>query len=141
MASFVFYFSFFILFGRAASPHKKSSYFVGAFFVGLRRAIRSITFALAPSARAAARAAPTRFGGSASIPLAQGASSTVITSLLFIASAILLMRITGSDLYFILPFFYRFCPRKSNFIVVETGHALSLHWVKSVTKINFMCPA
>jgi hypothetical protein len=37
-----------------------------------------------------------------------------------------LMRITGSDLYFILSFFYRFCRRKLNFNV-ETGHALSLH--------------
>jgi hypothetical protein len=54
------------------------------------------------------------------------------------------MRITGSDLYFILSFFYRFCRQKSDFIVsdfiVETGHALSLHGAKSVTKMNFMCP-
>ena len=51
----------------------------------------------------------------------------------------LLMRIIGLDLYFILSFFYRFCRRKSDFIV-ETGHALSLHGAKSVTKMNFMCP-
>ena len=66
--------------------------------MGLRRAIRSITFALAPSARAAARAAPTRFGGSATIPLAQGASLTDTTSLLLVASAILFI---GSAILFI----------------------------------------
>ena len=49
MTVFIFNSSFFIPFGRAASPHKKSSYKVGAFFVGLRRAIRSITFALTAS--------------------------------------------------------------------------------------------
>jgi hypothetical protein len=50
------------------------------------------------------------------------------------------MRIMGSNSYLILSFFIGFIA-ENRFFMVETGHALSLHGAKSVTKMNFIYPA